>query len=59
MEMLLVIVSFVARSAESFDNPVAAFNSQNYFLAWKLFGPLAESGNAEVEGYLGWVYERV
>lgn len=38
------------------NQALAAYKSKNYSRAFQLFRPLAKSGNAKAEAYLGWMY---
>jgi hypothetical protein len=53
----ILILSFVAVAADTFENAKTAFGKGDYATALRLYRPLANQGNAEAQYNLGWMYD--
>jgi hypothetical protein len=54
--ILLALVAIIPAAAGSFQNGMAAFHRDDYLAAARIFGPLAEAGDARAQAILGYMY---
>ncbi len=55
---LLALTLFAAAAADTFEDGMAAARRGDYAAAIRLWRPLAEQGNANAQGSLGYMYEK-